>query len=175
MFGGLCFLVHGKMALGIVRDDLMVRVGADGYDEALELPHAREMDFTGKPLKGMVYVAPAGLGQHAGLARWVRMGVACAAREATRSRSKPAKARPASSEPASKAGPASKARPSKAERSSKATPKTHAKATPKPRAKATPKTHAKATPKTHAKATPKTHAKATPKTHAKATPKTHAK
>lgn len=70
MFGGLCFLVDGKMAVGINDRDLMVRVGADGHARALARPHARPMDFTGKPLTGFVYVAPAGV-RGAALARWV--------------------------------------------------------------------------------------------------------
>ena len=55
MFGGLCFLVNGNMCCGVVRDELMVRVGPDAYDESLSLPHARKMDITGRPMKGFVY------------------------------------------------------------------------------------------------------------------------
>lgn len=72
MFGGLCFLVRGHMACGIVGDTLMVRVGAARYAEALARPHARPMDFTGKPLTGMVYVAPAGIEDDATLVAWLR-------------------------------------------------------------------------------------------------------
>jgi TfoX/Sxy family transcriptional regulator of competence genes len=61
MFGGLAFMVHGHMACGIVGDDLMLRLGAEGADRALERPHVRPMDFTGKSMTGMVYVAPEGL------------------------------------------------------------------------------------------------------------------
>ncbi len=78
MFGGLAFLVGDRMAIGIIGDDLMVRVGPDAYDEALAQPHARPMDFTGRPMKGMVYVAPAGIGTEPDLARWVEAGVAYA-------------------------------------------------------------------------------------------------
>lgn len=78
MFGGLCFLLHGHMCCGIVGDTLMVRVGPDAYDAALDEPHAREMDFTGKPLRGMVYVAPDGLITDSALASWVRRGTAFA-------------------------------------------------------------------------------------------------
>lgn len=72
MFGGLCFLVRGHMACGIVGDTLMVRVGPARYTEALARPYARAMDFTGKPLKGMVYVAPAGIEDDAALEGWVQ-------------------------------------------------------------------------------------------------------
>jgi TfoX/Sxy family transcriptional regulator of competence genes len=75
MFGGLTFLVNGNMAVGIVGDDLMVRVGADATQDALAQPHARPMDFTGRPMKGMVFVAPAGLEGSKKLAAWVDRGV----------------------------------------------------------------------------------------------------
>jgi TfoX/Sxy family transcriptional regulator of competence genes len=53
MFGGLAFMLNGHMFTGIVGDDLMVRLGPDGADAALSRPHVREMDFTGRPMKGM--------------------------------------------------------------------------------------------------------------------------
>ena len=56
MFGGLTFMVNGHMACGVTDDILVVRVGADHYEEALRVPFARECDFTGKPLKGTVMV-----------------------------------------------------------------------------------------------------------------------
>ena len=76
MFGGLCFMVNGAMCCGLTKTDFMVRVGPDQYDDALRQPHARPMDFTGRPLKGMVYVAPAGLHTQAALSRWVERGLA---------------------------------------------------------------------------------------------------
>ena len=75
MFGGIAFMVRDRMAVGVVRDDLMVRVGPEGNDEALAQPHARPMDFTGKPMRGMVYVAPAGVATDADLARWIDRAV----------------------------------------------------------------------------------------------------
>jgi TfoX/Sxy family transcriptional regulator of competence genes len=75
MFGGLCFMVSGAMCCGLTKSDFMVRVGANYYEEALAQPHARPMDFTGRPLKGMVYVAPEGLRTKAALTRWVRRGI----------------------------------------------------------------------------------------------------
>jgi TfoX/Sxy family transcriptional regulator of competence genes len=75
MFGGLCFMVGGAMCCGLTKTDFMVRVGAEQYDEALAQPHVRPMDFTGRPLKGMVYVSPEGLRTNAALARWVRRGL----------------------------------------------------------------------------------------------------
>ena len=75
MFGGLCFMVGGNMACGIVKDELMVRVGADGFDHALAQPHARPMDFSGRPAKGMVYVGKKGIATDEGLKAWVDRGV----------------------------------------------------------------------------------------------------
>ena len=78
MFGGLCFLLNGNMACGINGDQLMVRVGPDGYQDALSQPHAREMDFTGRALKGFVYVDPEGLMEESELDGWVGRGAAYA-------------------------------------------------------------------------------------------------
>ncbi len=75
MFGGLTFMVRGNMACGVASDHLMVRVGPDAYDDALGQPHARLMDFTGRPMKGMVFVEPAGLKRDANLKAWVQRGV----------------------------------------------------------------------------------------------------
>ena len=78
MFGGLAFLLGGNMCLGVVGEELMVRVGPDAYAEALERPHAREMDFTGRAMKGFVYVATEGFDADAALADWIARGVAFA-------------------------------------------------------------------------------------------------
>ena len=60
MFGGLAFMLGGHMFCGVVKDTLMVRLGPGGADRALDRPHVRPMDFTGRPMKGMVFVeAPA--------------------------------------------------------------------------------------------------------------------
>lgn len=71
MFGGLCFMVSNHMCCGIVGDTLMARVGPNRYEECLKKKHAREMDFTGKAMKGMVYVDPEGFESDAGLEHWV--------------------------------------------------------------------------------------------------------
>jgi hypothetical protein len=75
-------MVAGRMACGVVHDDLMVRVGPDGHDEAIAQPHARPMDFTGKPMRGMVYVAPAGVASDDDLRNWVDRAVSVATAEA---------------------------------------------------------------------------------------------
>ena len=75
MFGGLTFMGRGNMCVGIVDRDLMVRVGPDATADALGQPHARPMDFTGRPLRGMVYVGPKGLRTEADLRTWVERGM----------------------------------------------------------------------------------------------------
>lgn len=76
MFGGVCFTLNGNMACGVVRADLMVRVGHDRYEEALKQPHAREMDFTGRAMKGYVFVAAPGIKSDSSLKDWVGLGIA---------------------------------------------------------------------------------------------------
>lgn len=75
MFGGLAFLVNGSMCCGVIKTDLVVRVGAECYEQALREPHARAMDFTGRPLTGFVYVAPAGYKSDTSLKKWIEWGV----------------------------------------------------------------------------------------------------
>jgi len=70
MFGGLAFMLGGHMFCGVVKDTLMVRLGPEGADRALDRPHVRPMDFTGRPMKGMVFVDPRGL-RGAALRQWV--------------------------------------------------------------------------------------------------------
>lgn len=75
MFGGLAFLVRGNMVCGVVESDLMVRVGPTAYEESLARPHVREMDFTGRPLKGMVYVNGKGVRNVEQLQFWIDRGL----------------------------------------------------------------------------------------------------
>lgn len=95
MFGGLCFLLNGHMCAGIVGHTLMLRVGPERYEAALARPHARAMDFTGRPLKGMVYVDPPGIATGVALSRWLRLATDFAGRLPPRtSPAKPARRRP---------------------------------------------------------------------------------
>jgi len=71
MFGGLTFLINGNMCVGVMKDYLMARVGPHQYKECLTRPHAREMDFTGKPLTGFVCVDQEGLDSDEELMRWI--------------------------------------------------------------------------------------------------------
>ena len=74
MFGGVAFMIHGNMCCGVVNDDLMVRVGPDSLEASLALPHARPMDFTGRPMKGFVYVGPEGINDDGALSEWIARG-----------------------------------------------------------------------------------------------------
>lgn len=75
MFGGIAFMVRGHMCVGIVKDDLMVRVGPDAHEKLVRQPHARAMDFTGRPMKGFLFVGSKGLESDAALERWVGHGL----------------------------------------------------------------------------------------------------
>lgn len=79
MFGGVCFMVGGNMAAGVVGEDLMLRVSPEDAEKALATEHVRPMDFTGKPMKGMVYVSPEGTETDDELAEWVDLGADYAA------------------------------------------------------------------------------------------------
>jgi hypothetical protein len=72
MFGGLCFLKNGHMFVGLVGDDLMARVGKEAYVSSLARKHVREMDFTGRPMLGYVFVSANGLAKDSELEFWLR-------------------------------------------------------------------------------------------------------
>ena len=78
MFGGLTFMVAGKMAVGVQKDDLMLRVSVEEFERALAKPYVRPMDFTGRPMVGFLYIAPGGCEADADLKAWVDMAVAYA-------------------------------------------------------------------------------------------------
>jgi TfoX/Sxy family transcriptional regulator of competence genes len=78
MFGGLCFTIAGNMCCGVLNDDLVIRLDHETAAQALGEPHVRPMDFTGRPSRGVVYVAPGGYRTPAGLRRWVKRSVAFA-------------------------------------------------------------------------------------------------
>ena len=73
MFGGLCFMVDDKMCIGIVKDELMARVGPDHYETALSKNGAKEMNFTGRSMKGYIYVEPEGIDEEAQLDEYIQM------------------------------------------------------------------------------------------------------
>ena len=71
MFGGLAFMLRGNMCCGVAGDTLMLRLGNEGAAAALEEPHTRPMDFTGKPMRSMVYVGSDGIAADDDLYRWI--------------------------------------------------------------------------------------------------------
>jgi len=75
MFGGVGFLLNGNMACGVNKDDLIVRVGPDRYEQTVIQPHARPFDFTGRPMKGWVMVSPDGVSADGDLQNWVNQGI----------------------------------------------------------------------------------------------------
>jgi len=75
MFGGLAYMVNGHMCCGIVGEDFVVRTGPDEYRAALSQPHARPMDFTGRPMRGFVYVSPEGFRSTRDLKAWIKRGL----------------------------------------------------------------------------------------------------
>ena len=86
MFGGLAFLCRGRMCCGIVGNDLMVRVPIDVFDAVLRRRHVRPMDFTGRPLRGFVYVSPSGFRTATALRAWLSYGERVANEKAAPSR-----------------------------------------------------------------------------------------
>ena len=73
MMGGLCYMVDDKMCVGVVKDKLMARIDPEIYKEALSKPGCREMDFTGRPMKGFVFVEPLGIDMDEDLDYWVEL------------------------------------------------------------------------------------------------------
>ncbi len=75
MFGGIGFMVRGNMACGVNKDDLIVRVGPEAYQDALEHPHTKLFDMTGRPMTGWVVVTEAGYQSDQALSEWIKKGV----------------------------------------------------------------------------------------------------
>jgi TfoX/Sxy family transcriptional regulator of competence genes len=75
MFGGVGYMLRGNMACGVNGDDLILRVGPEGYEGALSKPHTKEFDMTGRPMKGWVVVTADGVQSDDQLESWVQQGV----------------------------------------------------------------------------------------------------
>ena len=76
MFGGIGFLLAGNVCVGVMKDELIVRLSAEQADAALDEKHTREFDFTGRPMTGWVMVAPSGTATEEELERWIERAVA---------------------------------------------------------------------------------------------------
>ena len=81
MFGGLAFMVAGHMALGVMKEDLMVRVPPAEQEKLLGEKGTRREVFPGRPMKGIIVVGPTGHGDDAALEKWVERGLRCVARK----------------------------------------------------------------------------------------------
>jgi TfoX/Sxy family transcriptional regulator of competence genes len=79
MFGGIAFMVAGNMACGVLGEDLIVRLGEEGGEKAFAEEGVRPFDFTGKPMKNIVYVSPEGTADDDALSEWVDAGADFAA------------------------------------------------------------------------------------------------
>jgi TfoX/Sxy family transcriptional regulator of competence genes len=79
MFGGIAFMVAGNMACGVLGEDLIVRLGDEEGEKAVREDGVRPFDFTGKPMKRIVYVSPERTSDEAGVAEWVEAGADFAA------------------------------------------------------------------------------------------------
>jgi TfoX/Sxy family transcriptional regulator of competence genes len=74
MFGGIAYMHRDHMFIGIIKNELMVRVGAEAQEKVLKKKGVRPMDFTGRPLKGYVYVEPVAFKTKASLRKWIHAG-----------------------------------------------------------------------------------------------------
>lgn len=81
MFGGIAFMVNGRMAVGVTKERMMVRTGAEAHEKALRQPHVKPMDFTGKPMKGMIFVEPPGCATAAQVLPWAKLAARVAMTE----------------------------------------------------------------------------------------------
>jgi hypothetical protein len=75
MFGGVSFLVGGQSCCAVLKDDLVIRVGPEHFEAVLAQPGVQPFDFTGRPSRGMVYVASSGLTTERALRAWVQRGL----------------------------------------------------------------------------------------------------
>ena len=75
MFGGVTFMVSGQMCCGVLKDELIVKTGPQGFEDLVARPHVRAFDFTGRPMVGMVYVAGAGVSSDEQLREWIQRGL----------------------------------------------------------------------------------------------------
>jgi TfoX/Sxy family transcriptional regulator of competence genes len=78
MFGGVTFMVDGHMCCGVVKTDLVLRLTPEQAAASLRQPHTRPMDFTGKPMKSMIYVSAIGTDSDEALETWVESAVMAA-------------------------------------------------------------------------------------------------
>ena len=76
MMGGLCFMLDDKMCVGVVKDQLMARIGEVAYADAMKKEGCHPMDFTGRPMKGYVFVEASAIDRDEDLAHWLDLAIA---------------------------------------------------------------------------------------------------
>lgn len=76
MMGGVAFMVENKMCVGVIKDEMMARIDPDIYEEALEKNGCHPMNFTGKPMKGWVFISPEGIEKVKDLEYWIALALA---------------------------------------------------------------------------------------------------
>jgi TfoX/Sxy family transcriptional regulator of competence genes len=94
MFGGIAFMVGDHMSCGVVGSSLMVRVNPDDGERLLQEPHARPMDFTGRPMRGFLYVDPPGIKTLASLGTWIRRATTWAESQPPKTRGRRSASKP---------------------------------------------------------------------------------
>ncbi len=75
MMGGVAFMVDNKMCVGVIKDEMMARIGPDAFDEAIEKHGCRPMDFTKKPMKGWVFISPEAIYKVKDLEYWIGLAL----------------------------------------------------------------------------------------------------
>lgn len=75
MMGGMAFMVNNKMCVGVIKEDMMARIDPDIFEEAIEKHGCRPMDFTGKPMKGWVFISPEGIYKVKDLEYWIELAL----------------------------------------------------------------------------------------------------
>jgi hypothetical protein len=75
MFGGIGFLLHGNLLVGVWKESLVVRLGEEEGEEALREPHVKEFDITGRPMRNWVLVGPEGVQDDEQLSAWIGRAV----------------------------------------------------------------------------------------------------
>jgi TfoX/Sxy family transcriptional regulator of competence genes len=88
MFGGLGFMISDKMCVGVIKDELMIRVLDDNYEQVLAMPYARPMDFAKRPMKGFLYIGKEGLVNDMSLQNWIELALEFAEKGVLKSKKK---------------------------------------------------------------------------------------
>ncbi len=100
MMGGLCFIVDGKMCVGVEKERLMARIDPAAYTDALKRKGCVPMDFTGRPMRGFVFINPEGIESAAELEKWLSLALEFNPRaKSSKAKSPPSPARSSTSSP----------------------------------------------------------------------------